>query len=71
MVVINDNKVTNKVQIVANQFYMENKIVICNFVAKPESVVESVKKVELKEITGVAKILAEMIKLNNNSLVFE
>ena len=46
MVIVNDNKVTNKVQIVASQYYMENKIVICNYDAKPESVVNTVKDVE-------------------------
>jgi len=42
MVVINDNKITNKVEIVASQFYMENKIKVCRYDTKPESVVHAV-----------------------------
>jgi len=71
MVIINDNKITNKVEIVASQFYMENKIVVCKYDTKPESVVHTVQTVEQRENTGVAKTLADIIKFKDNSLVIE
>jgi len=63
--------VTNKVVIVANQFYMSDEIMLIKYDNNPESVIYAVKTVEQRDDIDVAKKLGDMIKFENNSIVFE
>ena len=62
---------TNKVVIVANQFYMSDEIMLIKYDNNPESVIYAVKTVEQRDDIDVAKKLGDMIKFENNSIVFE